>query len=106
MLRHITGNMEQKSEIILPSQLGDKLIPINEDVVFTSESILPDGNVGGTFEYAGELVPGVLLNVTKTNKTLYTKNRVQVPAVVRKYKNGIYNLMESHRYKKIIEKNS
>ena len=104
MLKHINGSIESAPIISSLSPLGDKLIPINENVVFTPVCLLPNGDLKGTFEYAGEKVPGILLNVTKGNKALYLRNHVHVNAVVRKYKNGIYNLMESYRYQKALAK--
>lgn len=104
MLRHIQGNIEELTPTFEESPLGDKLIPINESVTFTPKSILPNGNIEGTFEYAGETIQGILLNVSKANRSFYVRDQSKILAVVRKYKNGVYNLMEEHRYKKISNK--
>ena len=101
MIRHIeqsacyTAGIPEKS-------IG--LVPINESVVFEAQSTNRQNEVVGIFTYNGKCFNGVLVNVSGFNKTRYVTEQMRISAIVRKYKNGIYTLLESHRYKKYLNK--
>ncbi len=98
MLKHIEASLSTDDNSVGVEPIGKNLIPINTQVTFEVLSTI-DGDLTGNFEFNGDKIPGRLTNVTKANKKLYLSHHSKIQAVVRKYKNGVYCLLEPSYYK-------
>ena len=101
MIRHIETTVEErKTYQILEAKNG--IIPLNSIVDFSPISVNSRGEISGTFMYNGEYYEGRLLNVDAVNRRLYVEHKKNIQVLVRNAKNGIYTLLEPHRYNKMM----
>ena len=101
MIRHIETTVEErKTYQVVDAKKG--IIPLNTVVEFSPISANSRGEISGTFMYNGEYYEGRLLNVDAVNRRLYVEHKKNIQVLVRNAKNGIYTLLEPHRYNKMM----
>lgn len=101
MIRHIENEITDEAE---KTWNDESIIPINTEVVFEARSCNARGEISGGFSYNGKEYRGLLLNVDSFNRKKFVEEKMKVRVVVRKLSNNIYKLLESHKYKKTLER--
>ncbi len=96
MIRHIESSVQPDAVDMVEL---DTLIPLNTEVSFEAKSDNVKGEILGIFEYKGKVFEGILLNVSSFNRKQYIQNSTSINVLVRKPKNGVYTLIEKHKYK-------
>lgn len=103
MIHHIEDTVRmQRTYEVIESESGG--IPINSEVLFQPISNNARGEIHGVFDYNNQTYEGVLLNVDAVNRFLYVQNKQAIRVIVRKAKNGKYNLLEKNKYEKMCRK--